>query len=835
MSALKSIQTSVSSILDQLHVVLQGLPQDLTSQEYLESSKEHKLLRNSVCELQIKLQAVQSYLPTESLAGTLDTSIAGPLKDFEDCCKELVQSSNELKSLLLWSREYAKQASGKLQIINTKINDWLPEHLISQGLVSPTSEVQSFEPTHATNMTSISVHGGSGGPGGTGGQHGGSGGVGHGPHFAIHNSTVHLSDGRQYDEEKRNILDWLSRINFFQQQNDIFDICQKGTGQWFLSSPDFQAWFASHEKVLWCEGKQGAGKTALTSLIINYIQRAYTTPSTIGLAWLYLNYNDGQMQTKVNLLSSICAQLWVGKPTPTVLKDLYMKHLDQNTRPTFDDILNLLQVTLLGYSNSNSRVYLIIDAVDEFSDPERTEFLQELETIIQQFPVHLLVTGRPHTVSLPCFSQVEWVRIEADPDDIAAYIDNQLKKLPNVWSLIDGKPGLQQNIKLAVAQDIDGMFLLVKLRMASLASQINLVSLKKAIRELPKDLEAAYMITMARINSQQKSFKELAHKALMWVSHAIQPLSVAQLCQILAVEPGDTSLDVDKASTIDIILAVCAGLVTVDKELSVARLVHYTAQDWLRSRFPNAHKEIASACFQYLQFSEFSHLRGLRKTKHPLAVYGQHCMEHTRMTGNCEMELMNQVEQFAIKAHFWRSRWYTLKASDIIPFWEYGPWPKGKNEFHTLVLAAAGNLQTMTQHLVKEWQFDIRHYKSALSLAAYAGHCDIVKLLLNLDVVNPEWGMHPAIQGKQTGIVMLLVDSGVDINIVSGEYGTALTAAAYWDVEPIVKLLLEAGGNVNIVGGEYGTALQAAANGISEPIVKMLLGCRGCRLQVSPE
>ncbi|KAK6977531.1 ANK-REP-region domain-containing protein, partial [Favolaschia claudopus] len=666
----------------------------------------------------------------------------------------------------------------------------------------------------------ISVHGGVGGPGGLGGQHGGSGGVGNGPHVAIHDSTVHLNNGEQSDDPKQKILGWLSPFNFFQRQNDILETCQEGTGQWFLSSQNFKTWLSSPQNVLWCEGIQGSGKTALSALVIDYIQKMYITASSTGFAWIYLNYKEDQVQTKANLFASICHQLWVDKPIPELLQNLYTKHLAQRTRPTLNDILDVLQITLVGHS----RMYLVIDALDEFSDPERAGFLLKLAKIIKQFPVHLLITVRPHSVSPGNhFSDIQRIAIEAHREDITLYVEDQLQLLPNVTSLIKGRHSLLKEIIQAVERDVNGMFLLAKLRMTSLATHTNIASLLKAITELPKDLTGAYLLTMDRISSRSESYKELAHKLLMWVSNAIRPLSVAELCHILAVEPGDTSLDLVKAPHIDIILAACAGLVTIDKELAVVRLVHYTAQDWLESWFPDAHKKIALTCFQYLEFFDISHWWSFDENKYPLVIYGQYCIEHTQRIGDSQMELIDQLEKFASKAYFWRQLWEDLGWGDTFSFWEDGPWPEDEEYFQALILAAAGNLQSITHHLLTEKQCDTRHYKWALSLAAYRGHCEVVQLLLSLGNVNPQWGLHHAIEKNQPKIVRMLLDAGADPNIAGGYCRTALHAAVYRKSEPIVKMLLDARADVNILGGEDETALQMAVDRQSEPIVKMLL------------
>jgi hypothetical protein len=45
---------------------------------------------------------------------------------------------------------------------------------------------------------------------------------------------------RQGDQERQTILDWLTPINYSTQQSDFIGRRQEGTGQWLLSSNEFQ-------------------------------------------------------------------------------------------------------------------------------------------------------------------------------------------------------------------------------------------------------------------------------------------------------------------------------------------------------------------------------------------------------------------------------------------------------------------------------------------------------------------------------------------------------------------------------------------------------------------
>jgi hypothetical protein len=122
-------------------------------------------------------------------------------------------------------------------------------------------------------------------------------------------------------------------------------------------------------------------------------------------------------------------------------------------------------------------------------------------------------------------------------------------------------------------------------------------------------LDKAYNDTMERINRQKPGFRRIAEKALSWITCAKRPLTIFELQHALAVVAGDSKLDEDNLERIERIVSVCAGLVTVDEESEIIRLVHYTTQEYFdRTRerwFSNAETDIATLCVTYLSFDEF--------------------------------------------------------------------------------------------------------------------------------------------------------------------------------------------------------------------------------------
>lgn len=60
----------------------------------------------------------------------------------------------------------------------------------------------------------------------------------------------------QISQEHKNIARWLSSLEPFATQEDVFSRWQEGTGQWLLDSPEFKGWLCGERKTLWCHGRR---------------------------------------------------------------------------------------------------------------------------------------------------------------------------------------------------------------------------------------------------------------------------------------------------------------------------------------------------------------------------------------------------------------------------------------------------------------------------------------------------------------------------------------------------------------------------------------------------
>ena len=155
-------------------------------------------------------------------------------------------------------------------------------------------------------------------------------------------------------------------------------------------------------------------------------------------------------------------------------------------------------------------------------------------------------------------------------------------------------------------------FLLAQLYFDSIKTKKTLKKVKKALKSLPTSSQAysyAYKDAMERIEAQDADSQELAEHVLSWIIYAKRQLITAELQHALAVEVNKPELNKENLPQIEDMVSVCAGLVTVDVESNIIRLVHYTTQEYFKQTqgkwFPNAMTNITAICITYLSYPIF--------------------------------------------------------------------------------------------------------------------------------------------------------------------------------------------------------------------------------------
>lgn len=261
---------------------------------------------------------------------------------------------------------------------------------------------------------------------------------------------------RQGDQDRQTILDWITPIDYAQQQSSFINRRQAETGQWLLSSVEFTTWVETNERILFCPGIPGAGKTILTSVVIEELFTRFENDSNTSIVYIYFNYQRQNEQQLEDLFASLLKQLVQEQPSiPESVKSLYDRHKYKRTRPSLDEILQTFQSVASVYS----RVFIVVDALDECQvfGGCRQKFVSDLVALQAKCKANLFFTSRPIESIEKLFEENSRLEIRASEEDVQRYLDGHMFRLPEfvVQSL-----ELQEEIKTGIIKAVDGMYVL---------------------------------------------------------------------------------------------------------------------------------------------------------------------------------------------------------------------------------------------------------------------------------------------------------------------------------------------------------------------------------------
>ena len=302
-------------------------------------------------------------------------------------------------------------------------------------------------------------------------------------------------------------------------------------------------------------------------------------------------------------------------------------------------------------------------------------------------------------------------------------------------------------------------------------------------------------------------------------------------------------LDPENVPEIEDLVSVCAGLVVVDPESAIIRLVHYTAQEYferIRKRWnPGALLEITSTCLTYLCFDAFKYGSSttdedfeerLRQNKF-LDYAAKHWGEHA---ATVEDEACEQVCSFLLHKGLISCATQVLSAPASKREGYSQQYPKKTTGLHLtarfgLSLISEKVLPSQVHELTIAVASENSYHRTPLYLAAEHGHLGMVKLLLDkgsdVNAQDNHWGtaLQAASLGGYEQIVKLLINKGADVNAQYGCCGTVLQRASERGHDRIVRLLLDHGADVNARGGHFHNALIAASHNGHKRTVQLLL------------
>ncbi|KDR67657.1 hypothetical protein GALMADRAFT_146939 [Galerina marginata CBS 339.88] len=674
---------------------------------------------------------------------------------------------------------------------------------------------------------------------------------------AAGNVTTHIGQEKELINEVREIADWLTPINFKSIHNDTFKKRTLGTGVRFLQSNEFQRWLSTSCETLWVTGMPGAGKTILSSIVVDYLQIRHSSSPEVAVIISYCRYNTPYSME--DILSSFIKQLLERHPSVfTEVQSFYRAHYKQDaTRPNRRELSELFQ----NLCSTFEAVYLTIDALDEVSDDTKGDILGLVASFSR---ANVFLTSRPLDAFEYLLPEARFLHL--DPrGDIEVFILNKLET-PRLKGILKGDEGLIRETLEKLKIKSEGIFLVVSLQIEMLKGANSLKKLRVILESLPAGVNDMYSSTVVRIESGDDC--SLAMRALLWLTYAIRPLTITELQHALAISNDAGTFDLEDVTERSWLLSVCCGLVVVDQETETVRLAHYTAHDFLKALttgiFTRPHTFITECCMAYLSeiklFGQISYQSQLSNVlysnkSYPLLLYvynhwGIHAQSCHRENG-----LPTAVSAFFLTCGLYPWHDPTVRyestfdrfelphiascygLSDLLPqilLFHNKPTAEGRLPLHLCAMYGQDRImKALLETHPKALNIKDKYGDTALTLACCNNHESTVKLLIsydNIDINLPAGsGNTPLMLAVENGnlvITQLLIEHPcLNPNHRGGQcWSTALVLASQDGNKEIVRLLLHRDGiDVNSSDWCGMSALARAAYGGHASIVELLV------------
>lgn len=170
------------------------------------------------------------------------------------------------------------------------------------------------------------------------------------------------------------------------------------------------------------------------------------------MACIYCSYKEQTKQTISELVASLLRQFVSGRPVAsTGVKKFYREfHDERRTQPKLPDLRTALQLEIETYS----RVYIVVDALDECAECDQGNLIKTLRSLAG---VNLMVTSRPLLSIKQQFQGTKRLKILADRNDVRKYIEGRIPNENRLARHVERYPTLRNDIVNKIVANARGM------------------------------------------------------------------------------------------------------------------------------------------------------------------------------------------------------------------------------------------------------------------------------------------------------------------------------------------------------------------------------------------
>jgi hypothetical protein len=187
--------------------------------------------------------------------------------------------------------------------------------------------------------------------------------------------------------------------------------------------------------------------------VIDHLQTKYAAPD-FAVTWFYCNYKEQIEHTHYKFLASLLKQVIHQQPKLSdEINQTYNVHHNRGSHPTIQQISAMLHAEISKFS----KVFIIIDALDEMGDDQGETRM--LATELQNLPknVFVMITARPIPAIEAEFPTAIQMQISATDEDVESYVTSRISKEHLLKKYITADPSLAADITAKVVKNVHGM------------------------------------------------------------------------------------------------------------------------------------------------------------------------------------------------------------------------------------------------------------------------------------------------------------------------------------------------------------------------------------------
>ncbi|KAJ5189548.1 hypothetical protein N7491_005878 [Penicillium cf. griseofulvum] len=365
-------------------------------------------------------------------------------------------------------------------------------------------------------------------------------------------------------------------------------------GIWLLRHELFRSWKERNTNpILWVNGIPGAGKTVLASIMIDDCLKIQSK-CTI---WFYFKNGDTQKKSFLSFASSVISQLL--EKNTDLLPYVHRETCRKGKRTLFSETLakELLELMI----RNSGKVCIVVDGLDECSKVERRKVIEWMRLVIEPSQhsnsdyIQCVFISQRDGITAKALRDVPSLQINTKNthDDIFAFVSSRGLDIKNKFHLSDETI---QSIAQLVMEKAGGMFLLAKLVMNNLFSQISPAALFKEYERILNNILVEH------------SLRTHALQLLAWLVCAKRQLWWREVQGAVSIDLETEDVDPESRQWILDSRDICDSLVEVRTDGSL-ELVHTTAKLFLvQSKLVDVRREelnMARLCVGYLALPGF--------------------------------------------------------------------------------------------------------------------------------------------------------------------------------------------------------------------------------------